>query len=61
EEAEVPRAKAAKILRESTGVGQDYDPKKGAAENREAIAKLKSWWETRGRSLRWHEATRRFE
>jgi len=61
EESEVPRAKAAKILRESTGVGQDYDPKKGAAENREAIAKLKSWWETRGRSLRWHEATRRFE
>jgi len=60
-EAQLDRELAAKILRESAGAGQDYDPKKGAAENREAIAKLKSWWEARGRHLRWREATKRFE
>jgi zinc/manganese transport system permease protein len=57
----VPRAQAAKILRASAGVGEDYDAAKDAAGNAAAIAKLRSWWETRGRHLRWREPTRRFE
>lgn len=44
----VPRAKAAAVLRKHAG--QDADP-----------AALKSWWETRGKNLRWRESTRRFE
>jgi hypothetical protein len=57
----VARQEAAKLLRERAAPPADADPARAADGDATARARLRAWWDARGRTLRWREATRRFE